>query len=58
MNALSSALLAVLMVVALLLWLTAEAGTEIRELRKEAEEVPVDQRVRVSLRWLGEQMQK
>lgn len=56
MNALSSALLAVLMVVALLLWLTAEVESEIRESRTEAEKVPVDQRVIVSLRWLGEKM--
>lgn len=56
LNALSSALLAVLMVVALLLWLTAEVESEIRESRTEAEKVPVDQRVIVSLRWLGEKM--
>lgn len=58
MNTISSALLAVLMVVALLLWLTAEVGTEVREVRKEAEKIPADQRLQVSLQWLGEQLEK
>ena len=58
MNTISSALLAVLMVVALLLWLTAEVGTEVREMREEADKIPADQRLQVSLQWLGEQMQK
>ena len=58
MNTISSALLAVLMVVALLLWLTAEVGKEVREVRKEAEKIPADQRLQVSLQWLGEQLEK
>lgn len=57
LNALASALLAVPMVVALLLWLTAEASTEVRESRTEAEKVPIDQRVIISLRWLGKQLE-